>query len=566
MVLLLLALTPLAAANVSPSFIVTENFSAIDIAEIMQFCGERTVAPTLNEALCHNDTNDKAAAKKARLYKNPVWSFLTLANGTDRAQQLVLEHKFAITERVTVEDLSEPKSAMKIAGDTVSMATRDYKAALPAFRLALKAHETKIWRISIASDIVTQPGFFLYSEKAYFEAVQDSNIVQALFYGLMLSMVFYNALLYFRLRLTLYLYYLGFIISIAIVYLGLFGQGFAFIWPDAFLFQKYGPDIFKFTAFLSGVAFFTDLMQVRERLPKLARLARYSYPLICVSAVAAFIISPTVFFVTINIFVFAFVVYGFAIAILSLAGYLPFSAYYCMALLLLLCGITANLFTAAGVLPVTILSIYSVQIGTAFETIFLSLALGERFAALREDNQRLQLRLIAEKKRIARDIHDVVGTELQMRLLEIGAETDTAVGKRLTEGLRSTLNKVREFLFLLHTEEHLAAHLEETITSHLKRLENTKQFLVEKTIHLAPESLATSDAYQLERAIEEIISNIARHARANRIRFHLACNAHKGFLAVVDNGIGFDKAIATQNIGFESLRYRAERLGGRLRI
>lgn len=133
-------------------------------------------------------------------------------------------------------------------------------------------------------------------------------------------------------------------------------------------------------------------------------------------------------------------------------------------------------------------------------------------------------------------------------------------------GLRSTLNKIREFLFLLHTEEHLPAEAQKTMNELLRRLELAKKFEIERDIIIDAQAIGTSEAYHIERAVSEIISNIARHAQANKIVFTLRIDRRGGFLAVRDNGVGFEKTLAAKNIGMESLGYRAERLRGRLKI
>jgi len=255
-----------------------------------------------------------------KIYRNPYWVIIALANTAPRDRALVLEHHLAITARVTLEDLSISNSAPKIAGDTLPMHSRDYWAALPAFRLEFKAGESKIYRVSIASDIVTRPGFTLYEEKEYLQTRQRSNILQAFFYGLMASMIFYNLLLYLRLRLTMYLYYVVFIVSLCIIYLGLFGHGFAFVWIDKFWLQKYGHSIAKFSAAFFGIAFFTKLLNVRPNLPTLYKIIRWIYlPILC-AAFLGFMLSPFIYFIVANITITIAIFYAIVLGIFSLWG------------------------------------------------------------------------------------------------------------------------------------------------------------------------------------------------------------------------------------------------------
>jgi len=247
-------------------------------------------------------------------------------------------------------------------------------------------------------------------------------------------------------------------------------------------------------------------------------------------------------------------------------GKLPFSGYYILAMLSLLVSGIINMLMTVAVLPSNLLTTHTVQIGTAIETIFLSIALGDRFAAIERENAHLQMQRLEDKKRIAQDIHDVIGNKFQVRLIEIGAEGESALAERLSTGLRSTLQKVREFLFLLHTEERLERNFEPNLRKQIERLNKSKKYNVTEEIHIADGLLGSTEAYHLERAIEEIISNIARHANADSIHFYLRVDPREGFLAVKDNGAGFDLRIVKKHIGIESLRYRAERLRGRLKI
>lgn len=556
----------LVAADAWPTFAVPENFQSTDLADKIIFCGESDTPPKSTAPECRKISAAENPAAQMKVYRKPYWVFFALKNTSPHDRIFVIEHQLAITARVTLEDLSALQSAPKIAGDTLSMHSRDYWAALPAFRIELKAGENKIYRFMIASNIVTRPGFTLYAEKDFFQARQTANILQAFFYGLMASMIVYNLLLYLRLRLTMYLYYVVFIVSLCCIYLGLFGQGFAFVWVDAFWLQKYGHSIFKFSAAFFGIAFFNKLLNVRLNLPTFDKIIRWMYlPILC-AAFLGVVVSPFAYFIIANITITIAILYAIALGIFSLRGKLPFSGYYILAMLSLLVFGVVNMLMTAAILPSNLFTTHAVQIGTALETIFLSIALGDRFAAIERENAQLQIQRLEDKKRIARDIHDVIGSEFQVRMIEIKSEADNVFGQRLAEGLKGTLQKIREFLYLLHTEEQLQANFEANVRKLVERLKKTKKFSIKEEILIADGVLDSSGAYHLERAIEEIVSNIARHAAADAIRFYLRIDQRQGFLAVKDNGVGFDIKNVRKNIGLDSLRYRAERLRGRLKI
>lgn len=543
------------------------DFAATGLERHLRVCPLEVQEPAADDSRCTAGTAESiAAVTQMRPYDKPLWALLEIRNITDNEIDLVLEHALAITERVTVQDLSDKNVPLKVTGEAFSVKTRDFPGALPSFEVVLPARSNKILRISIASQIVTRPGFTLYPLKQYIEERQVANVAHATFFGLMASMVLFNLLLYFRLRLRMYLFYVLFIFSLSIMYLGLYGHGFAFIWVDAFWWQKYSHSIAKFTAAFFGIAFFSEVLNVRNRLPRLDRLVRWIYPAIALAAVVTPFLASQGVFLAATIIVAIAVIYSMLLGVLSLIGKLPFSMPYAVAMLSLLVGALINLLQTAALIPSNTFTLHAMQVGTALETIFLSIALGDRYTAIESENRGLQLQRLEDKKRIARDIHDVIGTEFQMRLIEIQSQGDNPLCQKLTDGLRGTLNKIREFLFLLHTEENLPVKLEAGIADLLGRLESAKGFEIQKKIHIVPDVLDSAEAYHLERTVNEIISNIARHAKAKKIRFELRVDNNGGFLWVSDDGVGFDKALVSEHIGMESLAYRAQRLRGRLRV
>ncbi len=555
------------AADALRPVVVDDAFEQLDLASALAVCPEDVQDPQGEDARCRSGKPESVrATQEMRLYRVPLWAFLRVTNASAKERVFVLEHHLAITGIITLQDLSVGAAPVKSAGEAVSIRSRDYIAALPVFKIVLQPKETKLFRISIASDIVTRPGFTLYSQDRFFIEQQRGNLVHAFYYGLMLSMIFYNILLYLRLRSGMYLKYIFFILSLTVMYAGLYGHGYAFIWQDWTSWQKYSHSVAKFTAAIFGIGFFSAVLNVKTRMPRLYRMVKPAYALIAVAALATPALSAQGVFLIATIVVAVAVIYSLALGILSVIGKLPFSIYYAIAMTSMLTGALINLLQTAAILPSNTFTIHAMQVGTALETIFLSIALGDRYEAIENENRALQLQRLEDKKRIARDIHDVVGTEFQMRLIEISSDGESALSLRVSEGLRSTMNKIREFLFLLHTDENLPSNLEPNIRAIVARLEATKKYQIDSHISVMPGVLHSADAYHLERAVDEIVSNLARHAQASAVRFRLCVREKRGFLAVNDNGVGFDIGLVVKNIGLESLKYRAERLGGRLRL
>lgn len=328
---------------------IDDGFRSADLAEVMVYCPLPIVPDNPFEPRCKFGAEYAVnPAKVMKFYPAPSYSILTLKNTGSRDRSLVLEHHLAITGRVSVADFNRLSDALSEAGDAVAVGKREIRSALPAFRIYLARGETKTFRISIASEIVTRPGFNLYAESIFFEASQKSDLMQALFYGLMGCMIIYNFLLYLRLRVRTYLLYVLFLSAFSLIHLAIYGYGYLFLWPDQIVFQKYVRDAAKFAASFLSVAFFSDLLSVASRMPRFYAVVRWAYPAIAGSAVMAIFLTPMGFFTVSNIVTLLAVCHILVLAVLSLMGKLPFSMYYIGALISMLSGAIINLMMVLG--------------------------------------------------------------------------------------------------------------------------------------------------------------------------------------------------------------------------
>ena len=65
---------------------------------------------------------------------------------------------------------------------------------------------------------------------------------------------------------------------------------------------------------------------------------------------------------------------------------------------------------------------------------------------------------------------------------------------------------------------------------------------------------------------QEALNNVLKHASASDVSVHLARDGHRVEMEIEDNGSGFDVHESSAGIGLQSMRERAEALGGVLCI
>ncbi len=195
----------------------------------------------------------------------------------------------------------------------------------------------------------------------------------------------------------------------------------------------------------------------------------------------------------------------------------------------------------------------------------------DRLLQAQEENQRLAA--LAERERIARDMHDVLGhtlsvivlkAELARRLLEpaTGVAPNLAAAEvaDIETTARKALAEVRNAI-TGYRSEGLAAELELA-----RRTLNTAAITLNLDTSLQPSnfSLSATEETVLSLAVREAVTNIVRHARATTCLMRLSLTPD-GFhsLLVEDDGAS---TLAREGNGLRGMRERVQSLGGRFRI
>jgi signal transduction histidine kinase/ligand-binding sensor domain-containing protein len=180
-----------------------------------------------------------------------------------------------------------------------------------------------------------------------------------------------------------------------------------------------------------------------------------------------------------------------------------------------------------------------------------------------------------ERARIARDLHDELGTALTGVALELdltGRQSQDGVASRLGESasrVRTLAERMREVVWAVNprcdTVSSLASFLEQQAGALLRADRVRSHFEFPEDIPALP--LSSETRHQLALAVREALTNTLRHADATEVLVRLALDENYLSVSVRDNGKGFDvEAVAARADGahgLQNLRTRLEGLGGR---
>jgi signal transduction histidine kinase len=186
-----------------------------------------------------------------------------------------------------------------------------------------------------------------------------------------------------------------------------------------------------------------------------------------------------------------------------------------------------------------------------------------------------------ERKRLSRDIHDVLAQTLAT--CHYRAETCALILDRDPDAARedmmevaglisSTLDQVRDIIFDLRPSALDRGGLADAVEAYIDRMvgvERSVEFAVSEPVDTS--DLDDSIKTTLYRIAQEAVSNVLRHSGATSARVQIVRDHDRVELTVIDAGHGFDTANAADaeaegHIGLASMRERCELLGGSFSI
>ena len=179
----------------------------------------------------------------------------------------------------------------------------------------------------------------------------------------------------------------------------------------------------------------------------------------------------------------------------------------------------------------------------------------------------------AERRRIARDLHDAVLQDLAGTLQglqafevesngdgnEVGLEQEISALRRATGGLRSAIYDLR------NEKDEPFVKAVESLVEFNRQLRPERQITLVVSEGFSPE-LKREVSVELLRVLQEALANTRHHSDARKIKISL-CQRRSAVLAqVYDDGCGFDIRTVQRGVGLSGMRERVAQMGGSLEI
>jgi signal transduction histidine kinase len=203
---------------------------------------------------------------------------------------------------------------------------------------------------------------------------------------------------------------------------------------------------------------------------------------------------------------------------------------------------------------------------------------GEIAERKRAENELVQTRLqhLVEKERtrIARDLHDDLGsrvTRVVLLLDELALQNNLPMAEApehptaISAAAREIIQSLDETVWAVNprndTLPHLFNYLSDFAVKFL-RAANVRCRL-DFPIHPPDRVISTEERHNLFLAVKEALNNAVRHAHATEVQLRAAVNEETLVLTIEDDGCGFQSITANPSAdGLRNMRQRMEEIGG----
>ncbi|MBK9097419.1 MAG: hypothetical protein IPM14_04690 [bacterium] len=455
----------------------------------------------------------------------------------------------------------------KRAGIAYPINEREVEHRLIVFPIFLNKFETETYFIRIESGRSIPININIIVPEVFYKNEGNEYLIRGVFYGGLIILALYNLFLFFSIRDISYLLY--FFYSLAICYYLANTDGFAFLYLSLNL-GKYNMQngiVVVSMMIILGSLFSREYLQVKNTSILIDKIFIF-FIIFSMIYVSVILITETT-----DTSLTTYLGLSYFIFLATVCIYLSFKGnvnaiYYTIAVSFLIIGIIFRALRNIGLLSISFLTDYGVQIGMLMEMTILSFALGNRINEIKRSEEKEKASI---RSRIASDLHDEIGSNLS----SISVASQMLVQSRnlqekekqqlddITATAKESVESIRDIIWFINPSNDnpvdIIQKMKETAT---KMLPDTNYNFICKDCKIL-DGRDLGFRRNLFLIYKEILNNIVKHSQATNVSINIFEKSDKIILEIEDDGIGFDiNKISDDGLGLKNIIRRAESLGG----
>ena len=377
--------------------------------------------------------------------KSHAWLKLPIRVDYSGQDSWLLELAYANLDQVNVWVFSgERLLSVYETGDGLPFVTRPVEHRNYLFPLPTKGVEELTVYLHIASTTSLQVPLMLWRSSEFYRSDQRVQLIQGMFFGIMLVMAIYNFFIFLAIRERAYLLYVAFVMMEA-SYQG-FHQGFTYqnLWPNNSWWHSISGGV-AISLTIAFAAFFSnEILELRKRGLKSYRFFDGVGAIAVGIAACAFVVEYS--WIARTVSVLAIVAAG-GIIFTGISrwreGFRPAKT-FTLAWSAFLLGAVVFSLSKLGLVGHNVVTEYGLQIGATLEVMLLSVALGQRINEERRDKFQTKARLLDEQMRLVKSYERFVPSRF-LALLGKDSITEVKLGDHVAMNMTILFSDIRNF-------------------------------------------------------------------------------------------------------------------------
>jgi two-component system, sensor histidine kinase LadS len=522
------------------------------------------------------------------------WLKFSLKNASLNDLDLFLAFETIVNDSLILYKLVHEKVIQQtVLGENIPFVLSEIKHQTPVFGIRLKANEEAQFLIkaigngqpmNLTAKLLTANGFHSWdAQKLFFTG---------LVYGIMALILVLNASFYLITKEKIYLIFSAQVLFSMLSILYFDGFIYQYIFPNNSYWANESIAISLSLTFIFSNIFITNFFNLKALAPLANQVFGYmTYALFGVIAFS--FLHPWGF----NFFIIFLAIITTLVAILLFVSILKMkqlgiSSYFFILLAtvsLIIFGSTFQLFMM-GFLPDMFFTHYSMHFAVVFQSVFLALAVSDKFRIIREENTQYQIKLNealnqysqnlinsieTERQRLAVDIHDGLGQNLLtirnniLRALKhenISVKTKTTFHS-LLDITTDTLEDTRAMSYNLRPPILNTMGLTVAIQVLVEKMRESSSLKINLKMEESIDKLIHKDLeINVYRILQESFNNVVKHAKASKIELEILQKSNVLEITFKDDGTGYDQNNNTIGQGILGIKERVSLLKGALNI
>lgn len=421
-----------------------QDSEVISISPSLSIYEDKNGALEINDIINKNFLKSDQNVPNLGISNSTLWIHFEIKNSS-LTNQLLLNLALPSLDYVELFYLDSTNNYCSILiKETLPINNRKYKDPDYLFDLDIPVNQTKSFYLKTASNEGIQLPIYIGSKNEILNKIKIKDILSGIYFGIMLVMILYNLFIYFSVKDKSYIYYVLYIILVLLTQTSLQGYPSQFLWPNYPLITHYSLFVFPCLVGIAGMFFMLIFLKV-------SAYSKVLYKLSFFLSTAYLIPLTLVFFkfyassqIIMQIIAGVVSIYMLTTAILIVRkGYEP-AKYFLAAWAVFLVGVIIFILKDFEILPYNNFTRYTMQIGSAIETVLLSFALAARINDYKKEKEASQLQAyqaLEEKETLVREQNVMLENKVTERTLE----------------LNTTLNNLKETQSQLVDAEKMAS-------------------------------------------------------------------------------------------------------------